>query len=89
MRLIGGPPLVSSCCGSHWAADRPTSEKVPGPYVVRGRVLPGGVSARQGCLCGRVVLGWLLALDDDVLYLAGGVAPRDQLVQVIPVGLAR
>jgi len=23
--LIGGPPLVSGCCGSPWAADRPTS----------------------------------------------------------------
>lgn len=60
--LGGGPP-------DFW--------EVPGPYVVRGRVLPGGVSARQGCLCGRVVLGWLGAVEDDVLYLAGGVASPD------------
>jgi hypothetical protein len=25
----GGPPLVSGCCGSPWAADRPTSGRFP------------------------------------------------------------
>ena len=31
----------------------------------------------------------LLAVEDDVLDLAGGVSPRDQLVQVVAVGLVR
>ncbi|MDQ0104435.1 hypothetical protein J2T10_004110 [Paenarthrobacter nicotinovorans] len=33
----GGPPLVSDCCGSPWAADRPTCGRFPALLVMSGR----------------------------------------------------
>ena len=66
--------------------------EVPGPALGEcpGALPGGGGSARQrGFLCGGVVLGWCAAVKDDLLDLAGGVSPRDELVQVVPVRLAR
>ena len=48
----------------------------------------GSAARHRGCgLSGR--LGLFAAVDDDLLYLACRVSPEDQLVQVVPVGLAR
>lgn len=33
----GGPPLVMSCCGSPWSADRPTCGRFLALFVVSGR----------------------------------------------------
>lgn len=49
----------------------------------------GGFRPAKGCLLGRVVLGWLGAVEDDLLDFTRNVSPPDQLVQVFPVGLAR
>lgn len=48
--LNGGPPLVSGCCGSHFAADRPKFGRFPALLVAsEAEALPGGGgSARQG-----------------------------------------
>lgn len=85
----GGPPLVSRWDGSHVAADRPTS----GRFLTRtwwvGRALPGGGFRPARVLLGRVVLCGFGAVEDDLLYLTGGVSPRDQLGQVIDVADAR
>jgi len=43
----GGPSLVSGCCGSHLAADRPTSGRFSARLVVSGGgALPGGGGSR-------------------------------------------
>ena len=71
----GGPSLVISCCGSYWAADRPTS----------GRFLaPVGVSGPGGCLWGTAArltdrllgVGGVL-VDDDLLHRACRIASPD------------
>ena len=85
--LGGGPP-------DFW--------EVPGPVVVSGRgpcravgVPPGkGFLGRFGAFLGGVFFGgvffgWFAAVDDDLLNLARGVAPCEELVQVVPVGLGR
>ena len=37
--LNGGPSLVSGCCGSPWAADRPTYGRFLAPAGVSGRAV--------------------------------------------------
>lgn len=86
--MSGGPPLVSGCCGVSWAADRPSfggSWPACGGWCLAGRcfVPPGKV-----VLCG-VGGGFLAAVDDDLFGLGCGVAPRDQLVEVVAVALVR
>jgi hypothetical protein len=81
----GGPSLVSGCCGSPWAADRPTSGRFPAL---------AGVSGPGGCLWGTALrltvrllgVGGVL-VEDDFLHGAGGVAPGGELVQLVEVPL--
>lgn len=88
--LNGGPSLVIGCCGSPWAADRPPCGRFPALLVVSGRgpCRAVGVPPGKGFL-GCFFFGWFAAVDDDLLNLARGVAPRDELVQVVPVALER
>lgn len=62
--------------------------EVPGRPVVRW-ALPGGCAGRPA----RAVLGgfggFLAAVDDDLLGLGCGVAPSDQLVEIVAVALVR
>ena len=77
----GGPPLVTGCCGSPWAADRPTFGRFLALLVVSGLGLAGRVAicaARQGgSSLGGCFLGWLAAVEDDLLHFTGGVSPCD------------
>ena len=76
---------MSGCCGSPWAADRPTS----------GRFLAlAGVSGPGGCLWGTAArfpvtllgVGGVL-VENDFLHSTGRVTPDGELVQVVEVPL--
>lgn len=46
--------------------------------------------ARQGgTSLGGLSFGWVAAVEDDLLDRTRGVTPKNQLLQVVPVGLAR
>ena len=75
---------MSGCCGSPWAADRPTSGRfraLLGEWA--GRLHWGSAARLTSTLLG---VGGVL-VDDDLLHGTGGVTPGGELVQVVEVPL--
>lgn len=81
----GGPSLVSGCCGSPWAADRPTSGRFPALHGVSDRTAVLGDPAARHTF--RLLRFGGVVIDDDLLHGAGRVTPDGELVQVVEMPL--
>jgi hypothetical protein len=85
LALNGGPSLVTVYRGSLWA-DRPTSGRFPALNAVSGRTAALGI--QPPCTLRTTRFRGVL-VDNDLLNVAVGSAPGNQLGQIVKVADAR